>query len=269
MRIQLASDLHLDLLKPDWPGERLIGPVPGVDVLVLAGDIANGAEVFRLFAAWPTPTRVPIVFVAGNHEFYGHSIEPMLEKMREGAEMNNIHFLENESVEIGGVRFLGTTLWTDYRLARDRTQLHQMEHAQRGLSDHYQIRTGRNNKFTAQDALNRHEVARAWLEEELAKPFDGKTVVVTHHGPHPLSVHPRYVGDRMNAAFVSDLSALMPGVDLWLHGHTHAGSDYQVGRCRVVANPAGYVRNREFAHRDDFVFENETFDRNLIVELPI
>ena len=56
---------------------------------------------------------------------------------------------------------------------------------------------------------------------------------------------------------------------LWLHGHTHAGSDYQVGRCRVVANPAGYVRNREFAHRDDFVFENETFDRNLIVALPI
>jgi len=117
--------------------------------------------------------------------------------------------------------------------------------------------------------LNRHEVARAWLKEELAKPFDGKTVVVTHHGPHPLSVHPRYVGDPLNAAFVSDLSALMPGVDLWLHGHTHAGSDYQVGRCRVVANPAGYVRNREFAHRDDFVFENETFDRNLIVELPI
>lgn len=265
MKIQLASDLHLEFPQRDRPGERIIAPVPGADVLVLAGDIADGAEPFRLFANWPTPVRIPIIFVAGNHEYYGHLIDPMFRKMREGAALNNIHFLENDSIEIDGVRFLGTTLWTDYCLQRDRTQAHQMEHAQRHLNDHSRIRTGRK-LFTPQDALDRHLIARAWLEAELAKPFAGKTVVVTHHAPHPLSVHPRFIGNLLNAAFVSDMSELMPSVDLWLHGHVHDGFDYQVGRCRVVANPAGYIRNR-WDERENYLFENQTFDKNLLLEI--
>ena len=266
MKIQLASDLHLEFLQRNSPGERLIGPVPGADVLVLAGDIADGAHGFKLFADWPASKPTPIIYVAGNHEFYGHSMEPMREKMREGAALNGIHFLENESVEIDGVRFLGSTLWTDYRLRSNRTQRQLMENAQLRLNDHRLIRTGRHI-FTTQDALEQHEIARAWLKSELAKPFAGKTVVITHHGPHPLSVHPRYVGDQLSAAFVSDLSDLMPGVDLWLHGHVHDGFDYQVGRCRVVANPAGYVLNRGYAERDDYQFENPLFDRNMLVEV--
>lgn len=267
MQIQLASDLHLEFLQKDWPGERLIAPMPAADVLVLAGDIANGPQALELFWDWPTARPTPIIYVAGNHEFYGHSIEPMREKMREGAAMSGIHFLENERIDIGGVRFLGATLWTDYRLSLNRTQRQLMKHAERGLNDHHQIRTGRH-KFTAQDALDRHKYSRAWLATELAKPFAGKTVVVTHHGPHPLSVHPRYIGDPLNAAFVSDLSDLMPGVDLWLHGHVHDSFDYQVGRCRVVANPAGYISNRwRVSNRDQFDFENERFNKNLLLEL--
>lgn len=263
MKIQLASDLHLEFLGRDWPGERLISYEPGSDVLVLAGDIADGAQAFNIFINWP----VPVIYVAGNHEFYGHSIEHMRHKMREGAALNRIHFLENESVEIGGVRFLGTTLWTDYRLTLNRTQRQLMEHAQLRLNDHRLIRTGRHD-FTTQDALDRHEIARAWLESELAKPFEGKTVVVTHHAPHPLSVHPRYVGDQLSAAFVSDLADLMPNVDLWLHGHVHDSFDYQVGRCRVVANPAGYITNRGWAtDRDRLNFENELFQKGLVLEL--
>jgi Icc-related predicted phosphoesterase len=232
---------------------------------VLAGDIANGAEPFRLFADWPShPKRIPIIYVCGNHELYGHPIDPMINKMREGAALNNIHFLENDRVEIGGVRFLGTTLWTDYRLTGlNRTQRQLMEYVELRLNDHQLIRTGRH-RFTTRDAFARHESARAWLETELAKPFAGKTVVVTHHGPHPLSIHPRYIGNQLNAGFISDLSDLMPGVDLWLHGHVHDSFDYQVGRCRVVANPAGYIRNR---WATDPEFENDRFDKNLLLEL--
>ena len=267
MKIQLASDLHLDLLAKDHPDERIIAPVPGADVLVLAGDISDGAQVFRQFSYWPSvPVRVPIIVVAGNHEFYHHTIEPTREKMKEGAALNNIHFLENESVEIDGVRFLGTTLWTDYKIDKTWSQRGQMSYVEKRLNDHRLIRTGRHT-FKTQDALDCHERAKSWLINEMAKPWAGKTVVVTHHGPHPLSVHPRFKDNEMNAAFVSDLSDLLPGADLWLHGHVHDSFDYQVGRCRVVANPAGYVLNRGYAARDEFEFENRLFDRNLLVEI--
>ena len=266
MKIQLASDLHLEFLQHDWPIERLITPEPGADVLVLAGDIANGAGACQLFADWPTP----VIYVAGNHEFYGHVIDPMREQMRETALSFGIHFLDNDSVEIGGVRLLGTTLWTDYRLGEnrlDRTQRSLMAYANSNLNDHRLIRNGRL-VFSAQDALDCHEIARSWLQTELAKPFAGKTVVVSHHGPHPLSVHARFAGTPLNAAFVSDLSDLMPGADLWMHGHVHDSFDYQVGRCRVVANPAGYVLNRMMrTNRDGFVFENTGFQDSLVVEL--
>ena len=266
MKIQIASDLHLEFLQHDWTDERLIEPAPGADVLVLAGDIANGVDPLRLFADWSERSKVPIIFVAGNHEFYGHVMDPMIERMRESAKDFGIHFLENDRVDIDGVRFLGATLWTDYRLYANRSQQRQMAYAQDSLNDHRLIRTGRH-VFTARNALDRHVRAKAWLTGELAKPFDGKTVVVSHHGPHPLSVHPRYFGDTLSAAFVSDLSDLMPGVDLWLHGHVHDGFDYQVGRCRVVANPAGYILNLQYAHQGDFLLENESFDRHLLVEL--
>lgn len=267
MKIQLASDLHLEFLQRDWPGERLIDPVPAADVLVLAGDIANGATAFKLFANWPSAKKIPIIIVAGNHEFYNHAMESMREKMREEATKSGIYFLENESIEIDGVRFLGATLWTDYKLVEGYEQKNLMQYCEARLNDHRLIRFD-DRPFSAQDALDQHEVSRAWLEAELAKPFDGKTVVITHHGPHPGSTHPRYKKEPMNAAFVSDLSNLMPGADLWMHGHVHDGFNYQVGRCRVVANPAGYIKNRGAAmSKDEFRFENETWDQNMLIEI--
>jgi len=259
MKIQLASDLHLDLIQRKWPGERLIDPIPDADILVLAGDIADGTRVFNLFAKWP----VPILFVPGNHEFYEQSEPSMREKMRDSAS-SGIQLLDNSSTEMGGVRFLGTTLWTDYLLNKDYTQSQSMEIAQRGLNDHALIRCG-GARFSARDALDRHEEARVWLTSELEKPWAGKTVVVSHHAPHPNSVHPRFAKDPLTTAFVSDLSELVDKADLWLHGHVHDGFDYQVGRCRVVANPAGYVLNRGSAtSKAGFQYENKLFNKTLI-----
>ena len=251
MNIQLASDLHLEFLQRDHPGERLITYAPGSDVLVLAGDIASGADALEQFAGWP----VPVLYVAGNHEYYA-------------ATKYGIHFLDNERVDIGGVRFLGTTLWTDYRLRRQHTQAVQMVNAQQCLNDHRLITRDGGGRFSPQDALNEHEAARAWLTTQFSQPFAGRTVVITHHGPHPLSVHPRYEGDLMSAAFVSDLTELMPGVDLWLHGHVHDGFDYTVGNCRVVANPAGYIRNRSSVDKADFIYENPQFNPQRVLEVP-
>jgi hypothetical protein len=266
-----ASDLHLEFLQESWPGERIIDPVADVDVLVLAGDIAAGSNGIRSFGDWPSPdARVPIIYIAGNHEFYGHPLEPQRERMKAAAAQRDVHFLENETIVIGQVRFLGATLWTDYKLRPDRTQAQQMEAVERGLNDHRLIRTGRK-LFTANDALERHMESRAWLISELVKPWEGKTVVVTHHGPHPLSTHPRYVDNPLNGGFVSDLSEILlsgAAPDFWLHGHVHDGFDYTVGRTRVVANPAGYVRNRRSARsRQAFEFENPIFNPTMVLEV--
>lgn len=265
MKIQLASDLHLEFIQRDYPGKRLIEPAPGADVLVLAGDIANGTQAIELFADWP----VQVLYVAGNHEFYGYTFDQLRIDLRKAAAGTSIHFLDNDAFQMDGVRFLGATLWTDYKLARDLSQLTQMRHAERCIRDHSAIRAGNGyfTDFTAQMALDEHEKSRAWLENELAKPFDGKTVVITHHGCHRLSVHPRYVGNVANAAFVSDLSSLLFKANFWLHGHVHDSFDYSASGCRVVANPRGYAKNRwKSKNPRDFDFENPLFDPALVID---
>ena len=266
MNIQLASDLHLEFIGQRFPGERLVRPNPAADVLVLAGDIGNGATVPRLFKDWPTP----IVYVAGNHEFYGHAMDPTCACIHEAAQEPRrapFHFLDNQSLVLNGVRFLGCTLWTDYRLNTSVPQHQAMTTAELLLNDHRRIRQGHEN-FRAADALERHLHSRAWLKKQLAQPFDGKTVVVSHHGPHPLSVHPRFASSPINAAFVSDLSDVMPGADVWIHGHVHDSFSYAVNGCRVVANPAGYILNlRSVEAVSGFTLENQAFDPRLSVSL--
>lgn len=267
MKIQLASDLHLEFLEKRFPGERIIEPAPGADILVLAGDIHNGTKAISAFADWP----VHVLLVAGNHEYYGRSWEQTRADLRSACDGTNITFLDNDSFEFDGVRFLGCTLWTDFRL-KGFTQRQCMEAVQLALNDYYVIDT-QAGRLQAKDTLEDHEQSRRWLERELAKPYPGKTVVVTHHGPHPLSIHPRYLGinNRVNAGFVSDLTPLLHQADLWLHGHVHDSFDYSdVGRCRVVANPAGYVKNFGLASSpQDFDLENPGFNRNLVLEIEV
>lgn len=265
MRIQLASDLHLEHLENWFPAAQTISPAHGADFLVLAGDIGRGTNALKLFRDWP----VPVLYVAGNHEAYGSTWSGTLAELREAARETSVYFLERDSADFGGVRFLGCTLWTDYRLRSNRTQRQLMEHAEQRISDHRQIRSEAGGYFTAADALREHETSMAWLASELARPYGGKTVVVTHHGPHPLSVHPRYLGEPTNAAFVSDLSELLEqGPSLWLHGHVHDSVDYNVGCCRVVANPRGYPRNASSCELEkDLVFENQCYECALVLEV--
>lgn len=263
MKIQIASDLHLEFLQDRFPGERLISPAADADILVLAGDISNGMQAIELFNNWP----VPVLYLAGNHEFYGADFTQVRRDLRQAAAGTPVTFLDNDVIDFAGVRYLGTTLWTDYRLELNRTQRQLMENAELRINDHYRIRC-RDGKFTAQRALAEHELSRAWLEQELAKPYDGKTVVITHHGPHPLSVHPRYIGEALNAAFVSNLTELLPKADLWIHGHVHDSFDYSVLGCRVVANPAGYARNRHsVSNAKELVFENSAVQWGCVVEV--
>jgi len=264
LKIQLASDLHLEMLEKKFPGARIVDPVEGADVLVLAGDIQEATKAVEVFGEWP----VPVLYVAGNHEFYGHWWEQTRVDIRPACAGTSITYLDNDAVELGGVRFLGCTLWTDFQL-RGFTRQQWMHEVGQGLNDYWRIAT-QEGVLRPDQTLEDHERSRRWLEQELAKPFAGETVVITHHGPHPLSVHPRYLGNPTNAGFVSDLTPLLFKTNLWLHGHVHDSFDYEVGGCRVVANPAGYVLNSVVATvSTGFEFENRRFDPRLVLEWPL
>lgn len=259
MNIQLVSDLHLEFSR----GAPL-QPAPGADVLVLAGDIGVGTQAVRAFAEWPTP----VLYVLGNHEAYGARLDETLREARRASRGTSVQVLNNDSVTMGRVRFLGTTLWTDYELHGESKRRESMTAAERQLLDHQAIR-GDSGFFSPAEALKLHQVAREWLFDQLMLPHDGPTVVVSHHGPHPNSVHPRYAGNPLNPAFNSDLTALLPLAKLWLHGHVHDSFDYVQAGCRVVANPRGYPRNWKSARSAAEVgYENEAFDPMLVVSVP-
>ncbi len=260
MKIQVASDLHLEFLERNFRDFRVVEPCDA-DVLVLAGDIHNRDRAFDVFRDWPCP----VLLLHGNHELYGSVAEDVLDQLGARGEVGSVRYLERQAAVIAGVRFLGCCLWTDYALDGDPG--HAMLLAETALMDHKAIRTP-HGKFHPKDALKLHRQARTWLKQALAQPHDGPTVVCTHHAPHPGSIHSQYTGNPHNPAFVSDLPELLAQADLWIHGHVHNSFDYRVGKTRVVANPRGYALNlRRASTLAELVWENPSFDPRKLIEL--
>lgn len=264
MKIQLASDLHLEFIERSHPGEMLVRPAEGAEVLVLAGDIASGTDVVRHFADWPQD--VDIVYIMGNHEAYGRDLEQVRRDLAQACRGTRIHFLDNSEVVIRGVRFLGATLWTDMRIDGFSSMEVAMRRVRASIND-FDLITHNGQGFEPTIMLQEHQRSAKWLERALDAPFDGRTVVVTHHGPHPKSIAPQY-RHNVNGGFTSDLTHLVRKAKLWLHGHTHVGFDYEVEGCRVVVNPHGYVRNRGSAETAaDFVRENQSYWDDLVIDV--
>lgn len=251
LRLWVLSDLHIDINRAS-PLDLPASP-PEHDVVVIAGDIGEGLADSVDWIAANGFNRVPVVYVCGNHEFYGHDRHEELERGRRHASgHDNIHLIERDAVVIGGVRFLGCTLWTDYALYGEAEQA--MRDAGKYLSDHVTI-ANRGRSWTPYDAREEHFASRAWLTNRLAEPFDGQTVVVSHHAPSESSVHPKFRANRITPAFCSNLDDLVAQADIWVHGHTHASFDYRLGKCRVVNNPRGYVKREKTGFRNDLVVE--------------
>lgn len=251
MRIRVLSDLHLEFL--DWTP-----PPVETDVVVLAGDIHVGVHGLE-WAREHFPT-TPVVYVAGNHEFYGARLQDVLAALREAGKRLDISVLDGDALILSGMRFLGATLWTDFALygAQPRQIAHAMADAKYGMNDFRVIRYGETGLFRPEHAREIHLAQVQWLEEKLAATFTGATVVVTHYLPHRQSIHRKYDGDSLNPAFASDLAHLVKSpVALWIHGHTHQSCDYVVNGTRVVCNPRGYLPMEP----------NPAFDPILVVEL--
>jgi len=254
VKLWVLSDLHLEVAGLDAP----LVPPAGADVCVVAGDVTNSVTKGVRWLAENIP--MPVVYVAGNHEFYRNSVVEGLAEGKEEALLHpDVHFLDDDLAVIDGVRFIGATLWTDFALMGQ--QPIAMEHARRAMNDYRAISWRKNpwERFHPRHTFDMHEKSRRFLRDALRIPFDGQTVVVTHHCPHPGSVHEKYRGDLLNAAFCSDLSDLMsPGrPDLWIHGHTHDSFDYEAEGVKVVCNPRGYDR------------ENRGFDAGLVIDTDL
>lgn len=233
MKIRVLSDLHLEFR--DWTM-----PKSGADIVVLAGDIHVGVHGIE-WARRSFPL-LPVVYVPGNHEFYGASLQDLMEDLYRHGKRLGVDVLEGRSAVIGGVRFFGATLWTDFALqGKDPTSIDRaMGIAQRGMTDFHLIRYGKRT-FCPADARAIHLARVQWLRTQLACDFAGATVVITHHLPLRQSIHPKYRGSVLNPSFASDLGELMGSpVSLWIHGHTHESFNYAVNGTRIVCNPRGY-----------------------------
>ncbi len=248
IRVRVLSDLHLE--------GNLPGAIPGAaaDLVVLAGDIHNHAEGLR-WAAETFDPAVPVIYVPGNHEYYDGAFGALEAAMRDTARtLDHVHYLNGDAYlsPDGRFRVLGTTLWTDFTLfgADDATRAEAMAACARTMFDFSGVvqvdGDGASRALLPEDTLRMHRAARAWLEAQLARPWAGETIVVTHHAPHRASLAERYANEIVSAGFVSDLAPLVaPPVGLWVHGHTHTSFDYATpGGTRVVCNPRGYLRRR-------------------------
>lgn len=258
MKIHIISDLHLEV-------SELNLPVTDADLTIFAGDIASGTDGLEYASQYAIKSGKRVIYVCGNHEFYRYDINKVRASMLElttppkDCVGPQIHYLENNKVIFDHVRFLGCTLWTDFLLFGLDNQDECMRLGQRCLNDFRMIHNDQNI-FSVTDSINLHQASLEWLTQELNTPFEGKTVVVTHHLPSFHSVVPRYAKDYLSACFASRLEHLFGKAVLWVHGHTHDTLDYTINGTRVICNPRGYCRYEGHP-------ENSDFNPALVVEI--
>lgn len=255
MRIALYSDLHLETSSQPWKP-----PALDVDVVILAGDIGLHTHgiAWAGQACRQAPVSPEIVYVAGNHEYYGAQLG-LLADLEMAGKKHGVHFLENSTLELSGVRILGSTLWSAFDLYGTESIDASMSICRHRINDFNLIRDHAGRRLDPRDAFDLHRRAVAWLDAELTKPFEGKTIVVTHFGPHPGTIAPQHQGGEVTPYFVTDLSWLMAKhrIDVWCYGHSHTNSDFVAENgCRVISNQRGYPFERNgMGFREDWVIE--------------
>ncbi|MXQ10454.1 metallophosphoesterase [Microvirga makkahensis] len=262
MRLWIFSDLHLEA----QPSVDL--PIPDADVAVVAGDVCKPIWKSVEWLAGTIAPYMPVVFVAGNHEFYGGSVDGCTKRGLAAAGRKGVCMLHDSDVVVGDTRFVGGTLWTDYALGavshsggrRDMDIAHAMNTCGSLLADHTAIHTDDSmlERWQPEHARAAHVRTKARIEGALRDGSTMPTVVVTHHAPHPGSGDRQYWGSSLNPAFASDLSEMIWDYQpcMWIHGHVHNSALYTVGETVVVCNPRGYGD------------ENPAFDPGLVLAVP-
>jgi Icc-related predicted phosphoesterase len=232
MKVQILSDLHIEF-------EDYAYPQCDCDVVVLAGDIHTKDRGLKW--ALENIQDKPVIYVLGNHEFYGKTYQKLITELKVLAAGTNVHLLEKDVVSIDGINFLGCTLWTNFEIFGD-PRIAGYE-CQQNMTDYKKIkRLPGYSKIRSLDTAIYHKQSMDWLKKTLPQYEGQNNVVVTHHGPSMKSSPECYKEDVLTAAYVSDLDAFIEThkPNIWVHGHLHNNSDYVIGETRVLCNPKGY-----------------------------
>ncbi|MCV9964596.1 metallophosphoesterase [Pararhizobium sp. BT-229] len=267
-RLFFATDIHLKI--SEAAGLSRPFEVPDADVCVIAGDVTDRMLSGMEWVAKTVGRKMPVVMTLGNHDLYGQDMPAARRKAPARARDLGIHLLEDSEAEVCGVRFVGGTLWTDFRLFESLqdplvyTKDDCIKAVRNDLADYVEIYANEvvdgvmSRTLTPRDTIRYHERTVAYLDEVLARPFDGPTVVVTHYAPHPRSIHQRFLDRPSSAAYASDLTWLMERhkPEFWLHGHVHDSFDYVVDETRILCNPRGYGS-----------FPNLNFNPSLVIDV--
>jgi len=247
MKLQVLSDLHIEFEDFEL-GES------DADVLILAGDI-HVRDKGVLWAMENVKDK-PVLYVLGNHEFYGKAYPKLVTSLKELTKDSNVQILEKDTVTIDGVNFMGCTLWTDFELFGDPKLTGYL--CQQIMTDFRKIRISPSfSKLCSLDVANIHRQSMTWLKQELQKHAGKTNVVISHHGPSPMSLPVNNVKEVVSAAYVSRLESVINDYQpaIWMHGHLHNSSDYHIGSCQVICNPRGYPGERNPAFREALVVE--------------
>ena len=247
MKVHILSDLHLEFA-PFVPQET------AAEVVILAGDTGTGHSGVRW--AQGAFADKQVLYLMGNHEFYGHDIPKLTHKLEAETQGSHVHVLENGVMVIGDVVFLGCSLWTDFALNGDAPVGALV--AEGMMNDFKRIRFYPGYGRLRAGHLRRiHADSVLWLRQQFEVYSGRKMVVLTHHAPSPRSIPEKWRDQPINCAFASDLESLV--VDskaaLWVHGHIHGQSDYVLGETRVIANPRGYPGEDVGVFRPDLVVD--------------
>ena len=253
MQFQLISDIHGEQFGFPW-----ILPDNGIDEsninLLLAGDIgvAKKMTTIKFFLEDMSERFKNVFYVMGNHEHYNSPFNDTANIIQSAIDelgVSNIYFSTNFSVNLQDYQIIGATLWTDFN---GNNPLDKMV-AENGMNDYHKIKYRISSqmqhpkfrKLSADDTLVQHYKDRDFIfkEIDIAKKANKKIVVMTHHTPSSLSIHPNFQGSALNPAFYTELTNDISMLDyemVWCHGHVHNSFDYQIGKCRVLCNPHGY-----------------------------
>jgi len=200
-----------------------------------------------------------VVYVLGNHEYYSSRYPRLIQKLKEFTEGSNIHILENDNIELEGYRFFGATMWSDFELFGDKEAALKEGYE---MNDYQRIRLSKGSyrKLRPLDTCMAHHESRKQLTEFLENGDPGRSVVITHHAPSPKSLHPGTEDRILSSAYASNLESIILKYQplLWIHGHIHRSQDYQIGKTRIIANPRGYIDEKE----------NSDFNPMLVLEYP-